>query len=72
MTNAMPTLPADFNITLGVAKILLIHASASCDNVDRKVQELSAHPVPIIRLKMRKIALVKPTSRNVAISDRLE
>jgi len=60
VVNAMPTLPADFKITLGVAKILSIHRSTPAENERR---EIEADPVPIKWLKMREMALVKPRSQ---------
>jgi len=61
MVNAMPTLPADLKMTLGVAKILSIRRSTStpAKNTGREIQ-IEADPVPINWLKMRKMALVKP------------
>ena len=57
MVSATPTLPADLKMTLGVAKILSIHKLTSGEDARG---ETEADPVPIIWLKMREMALVKP------------
>ena len=64
MVNAIPTLPADLKMTLGVAKILSIRRSTStpAENTERGIQ-IETDPVPINWLKMRKMALVKPRSQ---------
>jgi len=60
MVNAMPTLPADLKMTLGVAKILSIRRSTPTENERRDIE---ADPILVIWLKMRKMAPVKPRSQ---------
>jgi len=43
IVNAIPTLPADLKITLGVAKILSIFGSVPLENTSRKTQKLTQY-----------------------------
>lgn len=65
MSKVTPTLPAERRIMPGVAKILEIHHHG-VSGASSSLQAWNIHPVPTVRLNIKKMTLTMPTRPTIS------